>query len=76
MQNLVVVAWLCRSEEKGNVTDNAASSLGKVLEYHSNIADEGLASTWLSTLPLTHDTVEARIVHEQLLRLVEKGDAR
>eukprot|EP00884_Botryococcus_braunii_P020479 jgi/Botrbrau1/7114/Bobra.0165s0131.1 len=65
-----------RSEEKGNVTDNAASSLGKVLEYHSNIADENLASTWLRMLPLTHDTVEARIVHDQLLRLVEKGDTR
>jgi hypothetical protein len=68
--------WVCRSDEKGNVTDNAASSLGKVLEFHSNLADDALATTWLSALPLTHDTVEAHLVHEQLLRLVEKGDSR
>lgn len=71
-------SWIgaCRSDEKGNVTDNAASSLGKVLEFHSNLADDALATTWLSTMPLTHDTVEAHLVHEQLLRLVEKGDSR
>lgn len=58
------------------MTDNAASSLGKVLEFHPNVGDATLADTWLRTLPLTHDTVEARIVHDQLLRFVEKSDAR
>jgi hypothetical protein len=71
-----VSSFLCRSDEKGNVTDNAASSLGKVLEFHANLVDASLADTWLRCMPLTHDTVEARIVHEQLMRFVEKSDPR
>ena len=66
-----------REEDAACATDNAVSALGKVLEHCGDCADGAtLGETWVGALPLTADVVEARIVHEQLVRFVETSDRR
>merc|ERR1712039_905959 len=52
-------------------------------EYQSAAVDAtglvdtaGLMNFWLSQLPLKSDKNEAKVVHDQLCRLLEKGDPR
>ena len=63
-----------------SATENAVSSLGKVLEFQPEVVDsqqgKSLADTWIQALPLTEDTVEAVKVHSQLVRFIEKSDPR
>lgn len=64
-----------RVDDFMSATDNAVSALGKVFEVHGNLMDTKLlVSTWLQFLPLEHDTAEAIVAHEQLVRMVEKMD--
>jgi len=66
-----------RSEDANMCTDNAVCALGKVLEFHSDVADgKLLGSVWLPQLPLEADEAEASVAHEQLVRLVEASDPR
>ena len=52
------------------------SSLGKLCEFQRGAipGPENVVPQWLSCLPLREDKVEARAVHEQLARMLEKGD--
>ena len=50
--------------------DNAVSSLGKVIKYQSSNLDLGVViPAFLSVLPLRHDKVEARLMHDLLADL-------
>jgi N-dimethylarginine dimethylaminohydrolase len=58
-------------------TENAVSTLGKILEFHADVTDSvAVSSTWLAALPLTADHVEAQSQHELLVRLLEARDVR
>ena len=51
----------------------------QVLEFgagDSAVGGPGVAQAWLSCLPLTVDEIEARVAHDQLVRLVERSDPR
>ena len=56
------------------------SALGKILEFQSELIDgqqsKTLADTWVQSLPILEDTIEAVKVHAQLLRFLEKQDPR
>lgn len=65
-----------RSEDNENATENAISALGKVLEFQADCVDPTAATLYLNSLPLKEDESEARIVHAQLLRLVQASDPR
>ena len=72
----VIQAPDARDEENANATENAVSSLGKLCEFQRGAipGPENVVPQWLSCLPLREDKVEARAVHEQLARMLEKGD--
>lgn len=58
-------------------TDNVVSTLGKVLQSHPESADgRMIAELWLHSLPIVNDMVEAKVVHAQLVTMVESGDVR
>ena len=72
----VIQAPDARSDENLNATENAISALGKLCESQRSAiprADQ-VVPQWLSCLPLREDTVEARVVHAQLVRMLEAGD--
>ena len=80
--NACVSAPESRSEDKAAATENAISSLGKIVIYQrDNIQGalgqppEVLADFWLSLLPLHDDIVEAREVHKLLVKLITENDA-
>lgn len=65
------------TEDQQSATDNAISAIGKIIEYHSDVVDTRLiADTWLRFLPLKSDQAEAVIVHDQLVRMLEKKDVK
>ena len=72
----VIQAPDSRTDENVNATENAISSLGKLCEFQRNVipGPESVVPQWLQCLPLTEDKVEARAVHEQLVRMLEKND--
>lgn len=72
----VIQAPGARDEDNVNATENAISALGKLCEFQRNAipTPEAVVPQWLGCLPLTEDKVEARLVHEQLVRLLERGD--
>tara|TARA_B100001540_G_C15271343_1_gene401624 strand:- start:24 stop:545 length:522 start_codon:yes stop_codon:yes gene_type:complete len=72
----VIQAQDSRTDENVNATENAISSLGKLCEFQRNVipGPESVVPQWLQCLPLTEDKVEARAVHEQLVRMLEKND--
>jgi len=58
-------------------TDNAVSAVGKIAEYCSMACNPSdVLGQWLHFLPLKSDREEARIVHEQLCRLLEGESTR
>ena len=68
---------LCRSEDNKNATENAVSSLGKVLQYQPGTQDgEQLGELWVTSLPLTSDKAEAKAVHAQLVYFLDQSDSR
>eukprot|EP00798_Chlamydomonas_sp_ICE-L_P025737 gene25737-11397_t len=65
------------NDDNEMATDNAVSTLGKIMEFHADVVDVNqVASLWLSKLPLTADRVEAVSQHEVLVKLLEAQDAR
>ena len=65
------------TEEFQSAMDNVISAIGKIIEHHSDVVDTRLmASAWLKFLPLKSDVTEAVSVHEQLIRMIEKRDAK
>eukprot|EP00735_Rhodelphis_limneticus_P008844 TRINITY_DN2321_c0_g1::TRINITY_DN2321_c0_g1_i1::g.20738::m.20738 TRINITY_DN2321_c0_g1::TRINITY_DN2321_c0_g1_i1::g.20738 ORF type:complete len:1078 (+),score=394.95,sp/Q8BKC5/IPO5_MOUSE/35.22/0.0,HEAT/PF02985.17/3.9e+03,HEAT/PF02985.17/7.7,HEAT/PF02985.17/2.6e+03,HEAT/PF02985.17/4.8e+03,HEAT/PF02985.17/0.24,HEAT/PF02985.17/6e-06,HEAT/PF02985.17/0.067,HEAT/PF02985.17/3.5e+02,HEAT/PF02985.17/1.7,HEAT/PF02985.17/0.053,HEAT/PF02985.17/6e+02,HEAT_2/PF13646.1/1.2e+02,HEAT_2/PF13646.1/14,HEAT_2/PF13646. len=66
-----------RKDANGAATDNAISALGKICEYQDGRVDSAsLWPTFLNYLPLRHDVAEARMVHNQLVALVEKNNVK
>lgn len=54
----------------GHARDNSIASLGKVIKHqHMNIDINIVIPAWSSVLPLRHDKVEARMMHELLADL-------
>ena len=79
----IIQAPDARSGDYEVATENAVSALGKFCEFQSKAVDAtGVADTqqlmgfWLSQLPLKADKNEAKVVHDQLCRFLEKGDPR
>ena len=72
----VIQAPDARSDENLNATENAISALGKLCESQRSAIPQAdqVVPQWLSCLPLREDTVEARVVHAQLVRMLEAGD--
>ncbi|XP_078437509.1 ARM repeat superfamily protein [Wolffia australiana] len=55
--------------------DNAVSALGKVCLFHRETIDGAqVLPVWLNCLPIKGDLIEAKVVHEQLLSMVERSD--
>ena len=68
---------LSRSAENKNATENAISSLGKVLQFQpASLDGEQYGSLWVNSLPLTADKAEAKAVHAQLVHFLEQSDPR
>ncbi|KXZ45960.1 hypothetical protein GPECTOR_49g544 [Gonium pectorale] len=69
-----------KSEDNDMATDNAVAALGRVLAHHAEAlgpdGGAGLATLWLSMLPLKVDAVEATAMHEQLVHMCEAQDGR
>eukprot|EP01025_Chloroclados_australasicus_P010561 TRINITY_DN1432_c0_g2_i1.p1 TRINITY_DN1432_c0_g2~~TRINITY_DN1432_c0_g2_i1.p1 ORF type:complete len:1108 (-),score=185.74 TRINITY_DN1432_c0_g2_i1:305-3628(-) len=59
-------------------TDNAISALGKIIKSHSDLLNgqHDFVGTWLGKLPIKGDAVEANVMHEQLVDMVEMNDTR
>ena len=72
----VIQAPDARNEENLNATENAVSALGKLCESQRGAIPGApdVVPRWLGCLPLREDTVEARVVHAQLVRMLEAGD--
>lgn len=67
----------CRSSDDEMATDNAISAIGKMCEFQSDSFDVSqVLPTWLSYLPVKGDLMEAKLVHQQLCRMVETSDPR
>eukprot|EP00899_Mesostigma_viride_P014218 jgi/Mesvir1/22798/Mv14182-RA.3 len=65
-----------RSRDNVMATDNAVSALGKVFEFQrAHIDAQGAMQLWLGYLPVTADKVEAKVVHEHLVAMMERRDA-
>ena len=61
-----------REDENINATENAVSALGKLCEHQTqNLDAKSIFPSFLACLPLTEDAVEARVVHAQLVRLLQ-----
>jgi hypothetical protein len=65
-----------RSDDNEQCFDNAVSALGKVLEFQPGAIDAQAGSLFLSHLPIKADTVEAKVVHKQLLGFIQRSDPR
>ena len=56
--------------------DNAVASLGKIIKcQYANINLKETVQTWISLLPLKHDKLEAKKMHELLVDIVLESDA-
>ena len=54
----------------GHARDNSISSVGKIIKYQTANIDLNLVvPAWVCVLPLTHDKVEARLMHDLLADL-------
>jgi hypothetical protein len=71
----IVTHPAAREDENEMATDNAVSTLGKILEHHADVVDgASVSAAWLGALPLTADHVEAQGQHALLVRLLEARD--
>eukprot|EP01130_Rhizamoeba_saxonica_P013734 TRINITY_DN589_c0_g2_i1.p1 TRINITY_DN589_c0_g2~~TRINITY_DN589_c0_g2_i1.p1 ORF type:complete len:1097 (-),score=272.59 TRINITY_DN589_c0_g2_i1:62-3352(-) len=69
----VISAEGSRNMTNGAATENAISSVGKILKNHSYLLGDQLTEImrmWLSWLPLEIDEIEAKVVHEQLTNFI------
>jgi hypothetical protein len=60
-----------KDEDFLDVTENAVSALGAIAKMDGAPAE--LYPLWFASLPITSDEVEAKVVHRQLVELVEAG---
>eukprot|EP00736_Rhodelphis_marinus_P007337 Rmarinus@m.1215 len=73
--NVVISHQEARSDSNEMATDNAISALGKICEFQADVVEAGsLWPTWLAYLPCKGDIIEARIVHAQLVTMVERNN--
>ncbi|EOA34033.1 hypothetical protein CARUB_v10021533mg [Capsella rubella] len=64
-----------QQSENAMAYDNAVSALGKICQFHRGTIDAGrIVPAWLNCLPIKGDTIEAKIVHDQLCSMVERSD--
>jgi hypothetical protein len=62
-----------RSDDKAQVTENAISAQAKViLARQAEIDAPANVERWLAHLPVTVDEVEARVIHLQLVSMLEQ----
>lgn len=67
----VITASDSRTGKYAAATDNAISSVGKVIL--SGVVDNSkLIPMWLSWLPTTADDVESKVIYGQLCDLIER----
>lgn len=60
-----------KSTQFHHARDNAVAALGKVLQYQSNnINPNELVPYWMSTMPLSHDMDEAKIMNKFLAKAI------
>jgi hypothetical protein len=62
------------NERSASPTENAISSVGKIIQHQSAALGEKLGQLvtgWLSWLPLEVDIIEAKIVHNQLCHFIK-----
>jgi len=63
-----------RNKSFASSTENAISSVGKIIQFQTSFLNEKLPEViklWLSWLPLQIDLIEAKLVHKQLCTLIE-----
>ncbi|XP_019093862.1 PREDICTED: importin-5 [Camelina sativa] len=64
-----------QQSENAMAYDNAVSALGKICQFYRSSIDAGkIVPAWLNCLPIKGDTIEAKIVHDQLCSMVERSD--
>ena len=64
-----------KSDENEQATDNAVSALGMLLQHHTDVVDKAqVAPLWVNALPLLADSIEAKVMHELLVQLLEARD--
>lgn len=67
-----------RVDRNAPPTENAISSVGKIILYQTAEVQEKLGeiiNMWVNWLPVTVDYIEAKVVHEQLLTLIKNNNA-
>ncbi|EFH68149.1 hypothetical protein ARALYDRAFT_314839 [Arabidopsis lyrata subsp. lyrata] len=73
--DVVIAHPNAQQSENAMAYDNAVSALGKICQFHRDSIDAGrIVPAWLNCLPIKGDTVEAKIVHDQLCSMVERSD--
>eukprot|EP00210_Caulerpa_lentillifera_P001229 g1185.t1 len=66
-----------KSKENELATDNAISTLGKIMhQFPDKIDSEIVEQIWMKNLPLLHDDMEAKSMHELFINMVEQHDVR
>eukprot|EP01128_Nolandella_sp_AFSM9_P007308 TRINITY_DN3968_c0_g1_i1.p1 TRINITY_DN3968_c0_g1~~TRINITY_DN3968_c0_g1_i1.p1 ORF type:complete len:1125 (+),score=299.33 TRINITY_DN3968_c0_g1_i1:64-3375(+) len=58
---------------KGRITDNALSSLAKIMIYRTHVVEAEIPKmmdSWVNWLPCTHDPVESKVCHKMLVAFI------
>eukprot|EP01123_Difflugia_compressa_P007967 TRINITY_DN225_c0_g1_i1.p1 TRINITY_DN225_c0_g1~~TRINITY_DN225_c0_g1_i1.p1 ORF type:complete len:1096 (-),score=260.74 TRINITY_DN225_c0_g1_i1:411-3698(-) len=75
----VITAHGSRDDEKtAPPTENAISSIGKIIQYQSDVVSDKLpmlVDAWVSWLPIEVDVIEAKVVHQQLCEFIKNMNA-
>jgi hypothetical protein len=75
--HLTLSPTLISDDDNELATDNALSTLGKILEHYPDLPDTAaIATMWVNALPLTADALEAQQQHALLVKLLEARDGR
>mmetsp|Transcript_11490 Transcript_11490/g.22578 ORF Transcript_11490/g.22578 Transcript_11490/m.22578 type:complete len:1098 (+) Transcript_11490:907-4200(+) len=62
------------SETHGNARDNAVAAIGRIIKHQNTSIDCGaIITAWLKLLPMKHDKVEAKSMHDLLAELIIKA---
>lgn len=73
----IITAPDARTEDNAMATDNAVSTLGKIVQHHADTIDSAAAlEVWVNALPLKADFAEAEVQHSMLVKLLEQQDPR
>jgi len=71
----VITAPESRVERNAPPTENAVSSVGKIMLFQTDTVQERMAELvdlYISWLPITVDWIEAKVVHQQLIEMIKK----